>query len=244
MKLLVSLVLFSLCFHSLALDFDFVKGITSEIKRDSLFSSDCTDAAVKMRNDVEFGRLEDERSCNDPKADSVNGLKYTVKCPTTQKWAEACKRAGGEVCVINVSLLSKLSSSSPQQATFLVEANSCVPKPCKKGDNINEFKNHFVNVVCPLNGATNCKMNFTCKSNAGFVAGMIFLSLAIITMIGAAGFLIYKRYFSHYSLTSGGLTSTAPFAEYSELAQYEQEDEAFISDTSGIDGQEEEHNIN
>lgn len=248
MKLLVVLVIFSLCFHSLALDFSFIKGITSDMKRDTLYTSDCTEASAKMNNDNEYSKLQRERECEDPKAESSDGQKYTIACPTTKAWTDSCKKAGGDVCVIKVGVYGKLSPNDPKEATYTLTAESCVPKPCKKGDNIAQFKSYFVNVVCPLSGGKNCKMDFTCASRTGFYVGLVFLSIGAIFLAGlliaGGGYLIYKRYFSHYWLTANNSSGNAPFAEYSELAQYEQEDESFISDTSGADDQEEEHSIN
>jgi len=203
---------------------------------------------MKMRNDAEFSKLDGERECEEPKAASSDGQKYTIACPTTKAWVDSCKKAGGEVCLIKASLYGKLTADDPKQATYTVKAETCVPKPCKKGDNIAQFKSYFINVVCPITGGKNCQMDFTCGSRTGFYVGLVFLSIGAIFLAGlliaGAGYIIYKRYFSHYLLTSNNGSGSAPFAEYSELAQYEQEDESFISDTSGADEQEEEHSIN
>ena len=214
-------------------------------KRDTAYTPECQAGALQLQLNSQYQKLEAERLCYQPEALPKTQHEYIIRCESSKVWQESCVGAGGEVCHVAASVYGRYGGDSSEDATYNWDADICIPVPCKKGNNIKLYEEYFVGYICPLAGLTKCKMDVICgkaPAKVGFIIGMIILALVLANLIGFAGFLLYKRYMAHRN-TEAGSPDAAPFAEYSELAQYEKEDDAFISDTSGIDD-EEEHSIN
>jgi hypothetical protein len=219
--------------------------MASATKRDSYSTSACEAGSLQLELDNEFQVQQAQRVCYDPQPVPKANHEYMIRCSSSSAWASACKKAGGDVCQIKASVFGKYGGDSNEDATYKWETDMCVPVACKKGDNIKQYINYFENVLCPIAEFTQCSMSLTCggaSAKSIVIVASILGALAVISLIGIAGYFTYTRYYITRTPTPAS-GEAATFSEYSELAQYEEDE--FINDTSGtqLDG-EEEHPIN
>lgn len=228
----------------LALTLTNVKPLTRFVSATAEFSPDCRAGSLQLQTNAHFQDEENKRVCFEPEpVPKVTG-EYISRCNSSEAWEKACAAAGGEVCFMKASYFGRYGGVSTEEATYRWETDICIPQACKKGSNLKQATSYFIDTLCPLYDFTKCSMTFTCKNLSARTAVIVGATLGALSIIGILSVLIYfvyHRYYMPYSTpmeTSAGAPSSA---EYSELAQYEEEDDAFINDHAEA---EEEHSLN
>jgi hypothetical protein len=123
-----------------------------------------------------------------------------------------------------------------------LERPYCLPASCKKGRNLSVIEDAIETHFCSAGSLYNCGVDFKCGSRTGIIVVAVLLGLTVAGAAAVGGFFIWKRYYA--ANTPPPTATTGDFNEYTELAQYEEEEADIIADTSITGEGEEVHPIN
>ena len=228
-----------------AFDLKTVKSVSRVVSSKRDFSEDCRAGSLQLETNAAFQAEENSRVCFAPEPVPKTTDEFIIHCNSSENWENKCKAAGGEVCNLKASVFGRYGGESTQDATYRWDVDTCVPVACKKGSNVPEATRYFTDVWCPLMQLTKCTMTLACGRSSGksvIIVGATLGALSITALLSVLIFFLYQRYYRPYSTPVDTTTGAPSSAEYSELAQYEQDD-AFISDHGAVEG-EEQHALN
>lgn len=207
----------------------------------------CTAGLKQLEQDPVF-QLHDglrQNMCEGPYPDPKAPTEYAIRCNGTRAWADACSNAGGDVCAMNAKGHGKYGGTDPVEHDYIVYSLLCIPLSCKKDENIKEYIWEQTKVWCPTYGFKACSMSVTCGHVPSKMTGPIVLALfGFLLLVGGILCVVYFVYTRIYANRAQSIPEVpAGLGEYSELAQYEEEDEVAIEDDSinTLQNDEEEH---
>lgn len=201
-----------------------------------MVTSACLNGLHKLENDPIFQLFDAQRygQCEAP-VEGPTGER-TIRCNASRTWMDACNNAGGDVCAMNAKGHGRYTGMDDGEHDYLLYTLLCVPLSCKKDENIRDYIWNITKSWCPTFGFSACTMNVNCNHiPSSKTIPIVFALLGFLTLAGGiltAVYLIYTRYYRASS--EPHVETGAPFAAYSELAQYEQDD--IDIDDSSLDG--------
>lgn len=215
-----------------------------ETKREATVTTACSQGLERLKANVVFQLYDSQRQsqCEGPVQNPKTPSEFSIRCNGTQLWMDACSTAGGDVCAMNAQGHGRYGGEVDEH-DYIVYSLLCVPLACKKDENINDYIWEQTKVWCPTYGFKACKMSVNCGHvPSSMTAPIVLALLGFLVLIGgilAVVYLVYTRYYANRVQPDASEPSSA-FSEYSELAQYEEDDVEIHDSSIGEDVNDEE----